>query len=389
MKLPFSYNLRNLWVRRTTTAMTALGIGLTVAVLLSILALVTGLKTAFASTGVEGNVLVMRQGADSELSSNFTRAQFQDLKLRSGIKRDEAGAPLASLELVTTVLLESVDYEGGINISLRGLKPEPGFRMRPAIAIQSGRWFEAGKREVTVGKNIAKRNPEAQLGKDLRFGKGLWRVVGVFDAGDSAANSEIWADLDQLCADGNRCETLSSALVRVDAAGNVGSFIEALKGDQRLALTAMTEKLYYEQQSSSAAPIQFLGIFIAIVMAVGSSFAAMNTMYAAVARRSKEIGTLRVLGFSKLSVLISFFLESLLLSALGGVVGCLLVLPLNGFTTGIGSMTTFSEVAFQFKITPEILMTGMVFALVIGAVGGLLPAASAARKQILEALRDI
>lgn len=389
MPLPFSYNLRNLWVRRTTTLMTALGIGLTVAVLLSILALVGGLKNAFSSTGVEGNVLVMRQSAESELSSNFTRVQFQDLKLRSGIRRDEQGNPLASLEMVSTVLLESVDYETGINISIRGLKPDPGFKLRPAIAITSGRWFEAGKREVTVGKNVAKRNPEAQLGKDLRFGKGAWRVVGVFDAGDSAANSEIWADLDQLCADDNRCDTLSSALVRVDPPSATEPFIKSLKDDQRLSVTAMTEKLYYEQQSSSAAPIQFLGIFIAIVMAVGSAFAAMNTMYAAVARRSREIGTLRVLGFSRFSVLLSFFLESLLLSFFGGIVGCLLVLPLDGFTTGIGSMTTFSEVAFSFKITPEIMLTGMGFALFIGAVGGLLPAAQAARKQILEALRDI
>jgi len=389
MKLPFSYNLRNLWVRRTTTLMTALGIGLTVAVLLSILALVTGLKSAFSNTGVAGNVLVMRQSAESELSSNFTRAQFQDLKLRPGIKRDEAGQPLASLEMVSTVLLESIDYEAGINISIRGLKPDPGFKLRPAITVAAGRWFEAGKREVTVGKNVAKRNPEAQLGKDLRFGKGAWRVVGVFDAGDSAANSEIWGDLDQVCSDDNRCDVLSSALVRVDPVSNVEPFIKSLKEDQRLKLGAMTETYYYEQQSSSAAPIQFLGIFIAIVMAVGSSFAAMNTMYAAVARRSKEIGTLRVLGFSRFSVLLSFLLESMVLATLGGLIGCVLVLPLNGFTTGIGSMTTFSEVAFSFKITPEIMMSGMVFALFMGALGGLLPAASAARKQILDALRDI
>lgn len=389
MKLPFTYNLRNLWVRRTTTLMTALGIALTVAVLLAILSLVTGLRNAFASTGVPGNVLVMRQSAESELSSNFTRSQFQDLKLRSGIKRDAAGQPLASLEMVSTVLLESVDFEAGINISIRGLKPDPGFKLRPEIKIAGGRWFQAGKREVTVGKNVARRNPEAQLGKDLRFGKGAWRVVGVFDAGDSAANSEIWADLDQVCSDDNRCDTLSSALVRVDPIANVEPFIQGLKDDRRLSLGAMTEQYYYEQQSSSAAPIQFLGIFIAIVMAVGSSFAAMNTMYAAVARRSREIGTLRVLGFSRFSVLLSFLLESLVLALLGGLLGCLLVLPLDGFTTGIGSQTTFSEVAFSFKITPAIMMYGIVFALGMGALGGLLPAASAARKQILDALRDV
>ncbi|MBY0506166.1 MAG: ABC transporter permease [Bryobacteraceae bacterium] len=389
MRLPFSYNLRNLWVRRGTTLMTALGIGLTVAVLLSILALVGGLRNAFASTGVAGNVLVMRQSAESELSSNFTREQFQDLKLRPGIQRDATGQALASLELVSTVLLDSVDYEAGINISIRGLKPNPGFALRPEIKIAAGRWFSAGKREVTVGKNVARRNPEAQLGKDLRFGKGAWRVVGVFDAGESAANSEIWADLDQVCSDDNRCDTLSSALVRVEPVSNVGPFIQSLKDDQRLKVGAMTEQFYYEQQSSSAAPIQFLGIFIALVMAVGSSFAAMNTMYAAVARRSREIGTLRVLGFSRFSVLLSFFLESLVLALLGGIVGCLLVLPLDGFTTGIGSLITFSEVAFRFKITPEIMLMGIGFALFMGALGGLLPAAAAARKQILDALRDI
>lgn len=389
MTLPFTYNLRNLWVRRTTTLMTALGIALTVAVLLSILALVAGLKNAFEATGVPGNVLVMRQSAESELSSNFTRVQFQDLKLQPGIQRDGRGAPLASLEMVSTLLLESIDYEGGINISIRGLKPDPGFALRPVIAIAQGRWFEAGKREITVGKNVARRNPEAQLGKDLRFGKGIWRVVGIFDAGDSAANSEIWADLDQLCADDNRCDVLSSALVRADSVANVEPFIKRLKDDQRLKVSAMTENRYYEQQSSSAAPIQFLGIFIAVVMAAGSSFAAMNTMYAAVARRSREIGTLRVLGFSRGAVLLGFLLESVLLSLLGGALGCVLVLPLNGFTTGIGSMITFAEVAFRFKITPEIMMTGMLFSLAIGAIGGLLPAAAAARKQILEALRDI
>lgn len=389
MKLPFSYNLRNLWVRKTTTLMTALGIALTVAVLLSILALVTGLQSAFSSTGVEGNVLVMRQSAESELSSNLTRTQFQDLKLRPGIKRDASGQPLASLEVVSTVQLKSIDYDSGINISIRGLKPDPGLKLRPEIKLAAGRWFAAGKREVTVGKNVAKRNPEAALGQDLSFGKATWRVVGIFDAGESAANSEIWGDLDQICSDDNRCDTLSSALVRVEPISNVEPFIKGLKDDQRLSLGAMTEKRYYEQQTSSAAPIQFLGIFIAIVMAVGSSFAAMNTMYAAVARRSREIGTLRVLGFSKLSVLLSFFLESLVLASIGGVLGCLLVLPLNGFTTGIGSLTTFSEVAFSFKITPEVMISGLLFALFMGALGGLLPAASAARKQILDALRDI
>jgi putative ABC transport system permease protein len=388
MALPISYNLRNLWVRKTTTLMTALGVALTVAVLLSILALVNGLKTAFSGTGHPANVLVMRQGAESELNSNFNRNQFQDLKLIPGIKRDAAGESMASLEVVSVINLESIEYEGGINISLRGVQPM-GIGLRPDLKISEGRWFTPGKREVTVGRNVAKRNPEAALGKLMRFGRGQWKVVGVFDAGESASNSEVWVDLNQICADDNRCDTLSSALVRVENEGAINGFITRLKDDQKLKLNAMRESAYYEEQTSSAAPIQFLGIFISAVMGVGSCFAAMNTMYAAVARRSREIGTLRVLGFSKASVLLSFFLESLLLALIGGVIGCLLVLPLNGFTTGIGSQATFSEVAFSFRISPAIMATGVVFALIMGALGGLLPAIGASRKEILAALRDI
>lgn len=390
MQLPISYNIRNLIVRRTTSIMTALGIALTVAVLLSILALVNGLRSAFESTGVPGNILVMRQGSDSELVSNLTRAQFQDLKLRPGIAKNGAGEPMVSLEMVSVINLASVDYENGVNITLRGILPI-GFELRPTLKLAEGRWFAPGKREITVGKNVARRNPQAHLGGTIEFGKGQWTVVGVFDAGDSAANSEIWADLNQVASDYNRSEVLSSALLRVSdsSAGAVKSFIDVLKDDRRLAVSARTESEYYEEQTSSAAPIRFLGIFVSIVMAVGSCFAAMNTMFAAVARRSREIGTLRVLGYSRFSVLTSFMLESLLLSLLGGVLGIMLTLPLNGFTTGIGSQTTFSEVAFAFRISPEIMLTGVIFALIMGTLGGLLPAASAARKEILVALRDV
>jgi putative ABC transport system permease protein len=386
MKLPLAYNLRNLWVRRTTSLMTALGIALTVAVLLSILALVNGLRSAFAGTGDARNVLVLRQGSDSELVSNFSRTQFQDLKIIPGIARDAAGEPVASLEMVTVMVLESIEFETGVNISLRGL-PMAGIALRPGIKLSEGRWFTPGQREIVVGKNIAKRNPDAAIGKSVPFGKGSWKVVGVLDAGESAVNSEIWGDINQICSDFNRCDVLSSALVRVE--GDVPSFIQRVKDDQKLKMTATTEKAYYEEQTSAAAPIQFLGIFVSIVMAVGSCFAAMNTMFAAVARRSKEIGTLRVLGFSRFSVLTSFFLESLILALAGGILGCLLVLPLNGFTTGIGSNTTFSEVSFAFRISPAILGIGVGFGLLMGAFGGLLPAASAARKQILTALRDV
>jgi putative ABC transport system permease protein len=387
MAIPASYNLRNLVVRKTTTIMTALGVALTVAVLLSVLALVAGLQSAFKSTGDPRQILVMRKGASAELNSGMTRAVFQDMKFKPGIAQNDAHQPLASLELVTVINLPSVDSPAGMNVTLRGLLPI-GIEMRP-LKIQAGRWFETGHREIVVGKSIAKRYPGAQLGKKLRFGKGYWEVVGVMDGGESAVNSEIFGDLGQVSSDFDRQDGLSSVLLRATDTATVPALVNSLKDDQRLNVDAMTERSYYESQMNSGAPLQFLGIFVSIIMAVGSSFAAMNTMYAAVARRSKEVGTLRVLGFSRGSILLSFFLESLLLSLLGGIIGCILVLPLNNVTTGIGSFVTFSEIAFNFKVTPQIMLAGVLFALFMGAAGGLLPARMAAKKEILTALREV
>jgi putative ABC transport system permease protein len=211
----------------------------------------------------------------------------------------------------------------------------------------------------------------------------------VMDGGQSSVNSEIFGDLNQISSDFNRADGLSSILLRATDAATVPALVNSLNDDRRLGVLAQTEKSYYDAQTSSGALLQYLGIFIAIVMAVGSSFAAMNTMYAAVARRATEIGTLRVLGFSKGSILLSFLLESLLLSILGGLIGCLLVLPLNNITTGIGSFVTFSEIDFNFRVGPEIMLVGIIFALVMGAAGGLFPARMAARKEILVALREI
>jgi len=387
MAIPIAYNLRNLAVRKTTTIMTALGIALTVAVLLAVLALVAGLRNAFASTGNPLQVLIMRKGSNSELASNFTRQQYQDLKFKPGIALDSKQEPMVSLELVTVVNLPSVDNPDGVNITLRGLT-ERGIAMRDDLKITAGRWFRAGHREAVIGKSVAKRNPDAQLGKQLKFGRGMWEIVGVMDAGDSAVNSEIWADLNQAAADYDRPEVLSSALVRAKDPVAVNALINDLQADQKLNMMALTEKDYYDAQTSSALPIQFLGTFVACIMAIGSSFAAMNTMYAAVAKRSKEIGTLRVLGFSKAGILFSFFLESLLLSLIGGLIGCLLVLPLASVTTSIGSFTSFSDIAFNFRVTPLILLTGLLFSLFMGAFGGLFPARMAAKKEILVALRE-
>jgi putative ABC transport system permease protein len=387
MAIPLSYNLRNLVVRKTTTIMTALGIALTVAVLLAVLALVAGLRTAFQSSGNPLQILVMRQGSNAELNSGMTRENFQDIKSLAGIARDGAD-PMASLEMMTVINLPSVDSPDGMNVNLRGILPL-GVKMRDGLKLQTGRWFETGKLEVVVGKSIAKRYPGAQMGKKLRFGRGEWEVVGVMDGGQSAVNSEIFGDLNAISSGFNRLDALSSVLVRATDAATVPALINSLNDDRRLGVAAQTEKSYYDAQTNSAAPLQFLGLFIAIIMAVGSSFAAMNTMYAAVARRAKEIGTLRVLGFSRGSILFSFFLESLLLALLGGVLGCLLALPLDNITTGVGSFVTFSEIAFNFHVTPAIMLTGMAFALIMGALGGLFPARMAAKKEILMALRDI
>ncbi len=387
MAIPIAYNLRNLTVRKATTIMTALGIGLTVAVLAAVLALVNGLRIAFQSTGNPLNVIVMRKAANSELTSGMTREQYQDLKAKPGIARSASGEPLTSLEMVTVINLPSTDNAAGFNINLRGLEPN-GIALRD-LKISQGRWFQPGHREVVVGKSIAERHPTARLGHRLRFGRGEWEVVGVMDGGQSAVNSEIYGDLNQISSDFNRSDGLSSAMVRATDRAAVTALINSLKDDRRLNVDAISEKEYYDRQTAAGVPLQVMGLFVAIIMAVGSCFAAMNTMYAAVARRSKEIGTLRVLGFSRGSILFSFFLESVLLAVIGGIVGILLVLPLNNVTTGITSFFTFSEIAFQFNVGARVIATALLFALIVGALGGFFPARNAARKQILTALRDI
>ena len=387
MKIPLSYNIRNLFARRATTLMTALGIALTVAVLLSIMAMVEGLRSSLAATGHPLNLLVMRKGATAELNSNVTQEQFQTIKVKPGIARLPNGEPMVSLELITVIILESPENPAGINISMRGLT-QTGFDMRDGVRIAEGRMFQPGRRELVVGKGLAKRYPKARLGEKLNLGRGEWEIVGIMDAGRSAANSELFCDLAQLASDQNRETSLSSILIRATDAVTMQALTNDLKEDRRLNAEARSETAYYQEQMSSAAPIQFLGTFVAIIMAIGSSFAAMNTMYAAVARRSAEIGTLRVLGFSKPGILFSFLIEALLLSLLGGILGCLLVLPLNDFTTGIGSFTTFSEFTFNFRITPAIMLTGITFAVVLGIIGGLFPAGAAARKEILTALKQ-
>jgi putative ABC transport system permease protein len=367
--------------------MTGLGIAMTVAVLLAVLGLVSGLTQAFATTGDPLNLLVMRKGGNAELTSLFTQQQFQIVKSFPGIAKDSDGQPKASIEVVTIINMPSPNNPDGINTTLRGITLA-GVRIRK-IRITSGRWFRSGQREITIGQGLAKRYPAAQVGRTLHFGKGPWTVVGIMDGGGSAVDSEAFADGSQVAADFNRRDTYSSGLLRATDEISAAALKKSLETDRRLNLTVLGEKEYYAAQTVSAAPIKFLGYFISIIMAIGSAFAAMNTMYAAVARRGKEIGTLRILGFTKGSILLSFFFESILLSLFGGLLACLFVLPLNSVTTGLGNFVTFSETSFKIRIGPELMAIGLLFSLLLGALGGLLPARQAAKKEILVALREV
>ena len=387
MAIPISYNIRNLRLRLGATMMTALGIALTVSVAVFIMALLAGLKQAFASSGDPLNVLVLRHASQTELQSGVDRASYETIKYLPGVAKDKADEPLASPEVVVVIMIPRKDNTGETNVTVRGMSPV-GFELRPKIKLVEGRWFDTGKREIVVSKSINQRFRNAALGDELFFGKGKWKVVGVFDAGDSASSSEIWADVNQMASDFERNAAFSSVLVHATDPIAAQALKNRVADDQRLALDAFAEPDYYAEQTKSGQPIQFVGTIVAIVMAVGSCFAAMNTMYAAVAYRSREIATLRILGFSRPSIITSFIFESVLLALLGAALGLLLMLPFNGMTTGTGNQMTFSETVFSVRITLSVLITAILFAVSMGLFGGIAPAWHASRREILAALRD-
>lgn len=389
MGLPIRYNLRNLVERRGSTAMTALGIGLTVAVLVVSIAMSVGMAAVFAGSGHPLQVLVLRKGTDAELNSTMKEEAYQIVRRMPGLAKDDKGEPMASPEGMTVVNLPSVENPNGMNVTVRGMLPI-GTKMREKVTLKEGRWNESGKREIVVGDGIATRYPQARIGQSIRFGRGEWQVVGVFVDGESAANSEIWADLNQLRGDFESQGGSNSVLVRVDSPDSIKPFKDAIAADQRLGADTYEEREYYKNltKSSSGQLLQSIGFFVSVVMAIGAGFAATNTMYAAVARRSREIGTLRALGFSRIAILTSFVFESICLALIGGAIGCLIALPLNNLSAGIGNWQTFSEMAFRFKVGPQAIIGGLIFATVIGALGGFLPAWSAARRGIVQAMRE-
>lgn len=387
MAIPIKYNIRNMKLRRGLTVMTALGIALTVTTAVFIMALLAGLQKAFTSTGNPLNVLVLRKGSTSELTGPFPAENFQTLKTLPGIAKDKNGDPLVSGEITVVIVLPRKDGSGEANVTVRGLMQD-GLELRSAVKLADGRWFTPGQREVVVSNSIRKRFTHANVGDTVEFGKGPWKVVGVFDAGGMAYESEIWGDVNQMTSDFDRQGVYSSAYLRATDAVAADALKHRVSDDQRLKLDSMLEPEYYATQTKSGAVIQYIGWIVAIIMAVGSSFAAMNTMYAAVAYRSREIATLRVIGFSRPSILTSFVLEALLLSLLGAIVGIILMLPFNGMTTGTQNQVTFSEVVFGLQMTPQVVAVAIAFALTMGLFGGIFPAWHASRREILAALRD-
>jgi putative ABC transport system permease protein len=388
MAIPISYNVRNLNLRKGLTIMTALGIALTVTTAIFLMALLAGLKRAFVSSGNPQNVLVLRKGSEAELSGGFDASLFPTLKVLPGIAKDSHGEPMASGELVVVIVLPRKDGTGEVNVTVRGMMPD-GLELRPSAKLlpDGGRWFQTGQREVVVSKSIRGRFSHANIGDTMEFGKGSWKVVGVFDAGGSAYESEIWGDVNQMASDFDRTGGFSSVYLRATDLIAADALKNRVADDQRLKLEGALETEYYAKQTNSGAPIKYIGFVVAVIMAIGSSFAAMNTMYAAVAYRGREIATLRVLGFSRPAILTSFVLESLMLALLGALAGILLMLPFNGMQTGTSNAVTFSEVVFSLQITPMVAASAIAFALIMGLVGGFAPAWHAARQNILTALR--
>jgi len=386
MAIPISYNVRNLRLRKGLTIMTSLGIALTVTTAIFVMALLAGLQRAFVSSGSPLNVLVMRKGSASELTGGFDASALPILKNLPGIAKDSHGDPMVSGEWMVVIVLPRQDGTGEVNVAVRGMMQD-GLELRNGVKLVEGRWFTPGQREVVVSESIHKRFAHADVGDELEFGKGLWKVVGVFDAGGSAYDSEIWGDVNQMASDFDRQGAFGSAYLRATDPVAAAALKNRVSDDQRLKLDGVIEKDYYEKQTNSGNLIEYVGWAVAIIMAIGSSFAAMNTMYAAVAYRSREIATLRIIGFTRPSILTSFVFESVLLSVIGAIAGVILMLPFNGMTTGTQNPATFSEAVFSLQMTPHVVIVAVIFAMTMGLLGGIAPAWHAARQNILTALR--
>ena len=389
MSIPLKYNLRNLFVRKVSTVMTILGVALVVMVFLLVLSLAEGVRKTLSTNVSPLNVVVMRVGAQSDVQSFIENEKFEVIKGLPGIARDAGGRLLVSPESVPLINIPRRDGKK-TNVIVRGVEPA-AFGLH-TMAIVEGRTFRDGTSEAIVSRRTQQRFANMNVGDTIKAGSQQWKVVGVFDGNGSPQDSEIWADLHDVQAQARRTGGTSIIRVRTPDRSARDRFIAAVKGNQQIKLDAKPEDLYYAEQMGTAKPLQFLAYFVGIIMAVGASFGAMNTMYAQVSARIREVATLRALGFPRRSILASFVLESVCISLLGGAAGAGLALIVVGTVlstpTGTNNFNTFAEILFNFRLTPALLVSGMVFSLAIGLFGGFFPAYRAARLKIVNALRE-
>lgn len=379
MWIPLRYNLRNLRVRYLMTVATAAGIGLTVAVFIAVMALVEGMRNTFVSTGLNENVLVTWNGSPAETGSILMVENVARLRVLPGI---------AAFSAERVIYVNHSRTSGGSsNVVMRGLDGV-GRRLRPQATLIAGQWFEPGKRQVTVSRTIVDRFRGLNLGETLLTGNVAWQVVGIFDAGQTAYSSEIWTDGTDIASAFQRFN-YSSVLMQAPSAAAARALVDKIDGDFSLEADASIETEYFAEQTKSATPIQLIGHIVAAIMAIGSIFAGMNAMYAAVGNRQREIAVLRALGFSRRSVLASFLIEAALLSLCGAILGMIISLPLHGLATGTTNWLSFSEMTFAFRLTPGLLGRALAFALAIGIIGGVLPAFRASMVSPREAMRAL
>lgn len=388
MALPIRYNIRNLRQRWKVTLLAIFGIGLVVAAVVVIASMSAGFQAALRSTGSDTNAIVTQRGSMSELTSWINIGNAQTIMTDDRIARDSSRTPLASCEIVVIASKPKKTDNQPTNITLRGVTPE-AFKVRTGINLVEGRMFAPGLFEIIAGKKISERVSGLNIGDTIRVQRKEFKVVGLFTADGSSFESEMWGDYNALGPAVGRNGGCESLTVRLNNPVMLASFDKDVRANPQMQVQADSERTYYENQAGGiATALKILAGFVGFVMGIGAVFGAMNTMYAIVSQRTREIGTLRALGFSRFSILISFVMESVLLALVGGVLGCLIAIPMNGFTAGTGQTQSFSELAFAFKITPGIVIVGMTFAALMGLVGGLLPAVRASQMPITKALRE-
>jgi ABC-type antimicrobial peptide transport system permease subunit len=386
MKIPLSYIVRNLWTRKLTTALTAGGMALVVFVFATVLMLEEGLRNTLVQTGSWDNAVMIRRSSGTEVQSVIDREQAAVIASAPEIAYGADGEPMVSKEVVVLINLEKRDSAKPSNIVIRGVGAK-GLALRPQVKLVAGRMFRPGSAEIVAGRAIAERFSGAGLHETLRFGGREWTVVGLFDAGGSGFDSEIWGDADQMMQAFRR-NAYSVTVAKLVAADRFPAFRAQLEADPRLTVEAKRETLFYAEQSETLANfIRILGMTLSVIFSFGAIIGAMITMYAAVANRTAEIGTLRALGFRRRSILAAFLVESLFLSLLGGAMGLALASSMQLVTVSTMNWQSFSEIAFRFSLTPRIVVQSLAFASIMGLLGGVLPAARAARLKIVDALR--